>query len=338
MRKRHNVSQTVKSFVKMISNNEISFDYPVQRAYNQWNHLQQSLLIHSVLTDFDVPSVYAVGAKEDEKAVYSIIDGKQRLSVLSDFMNNKFSLHKNTPSVVIEDTEYDVAQHTYEELPEVLQDTFKDYNLMMIYFINITDAEIFEMFYRLNNGAPLSAQQKAKSKMGMDIAVFIKQMCASDFISKLNISDNQRKKADDELILVQGMMLMDEEHVIKKFNAKDATDYAENLKNKDSSFLEKVKNTIEYLNNVYKDKEVGVELKKVSAPMLIAVASTAGEIEPNKFYEWTQILNEIILDENSEYAQFLGQGTTNKSKVEGRHAFLQKSLESYMNQILASAN
>lgn len=341
MRKRHTVPLTVKGIVKMVNTKEISFDYPVQRAYNQWGHLQQSLIIHSVLTDFDVPSVYAVQAKDESKSVYSIIDGKQRLSVLADFMNNKFALHKDTPVVIFEEKEYDISQSTYEELPEALQDTFRDYNLDMVYFINITDEEIFEMFFRLNNGTPLSPQQKAKSKMTINIAEYLKEICVTNFISsKLNLTDNQRKKADDELIIEQAMMLLDEDYKIGKFNSKDATLYAETLKDKNELFLSKVRSIIEFLNEVYKEEDGGIELKKVNAPMLIATASKAVEekLEPKRFYKFILTLREYIEDGNSEYAQYIGDSTTNKGKVEGRYNLMQKYYEKYFTLIDASAN
>ena len=40
----------------------------------------------------------------------------------------------------------------YNDLPEELRDTLDSYSLTIYYFENITDDQIAEMFFRLNNG------------------------------------------------------------------------------------------------------------------------------------------------------------------------------------------
>lgn len=50
-------------------------------------------LIESILMGIPLPLIYV---KEDEKGVYLIVDGKQRLSTLFSFINNEFALDKLT--------------------------------------------------------------------------------------------------------------------------------------------------------------------------------------------------------------------------------------------------
>lgn len=49
-------------------------------------------------------------------------------------------------------------------ITEDQQDTIKDYSLTVYYFDGITDDEITEMFYRLNNGKPLSSIELTRVK------------------------------------------------------------------------------------------------------------------------------------------------------------------------------
>ena len=62
----------------------------------------------------------------------------------------------------------DVSGMKFSSLPETLQDIVSDYSLTVYYFDGITEDEITELFWRLNNGKPLSAIEltrvKTKSK------------------------------------------------------------------------------------------------------------------------------------------------------------------------------
>lgn len=323
MRKRHEANLTVNELVEYINEGKLDFDYPVQRPHNQWKLIDKSLLIHSILVDYDIPAIYSVDGVGNDK-MYSVIDGKQRSTVLADYLNDGFELHLDTPKAIHKGTEYDVAQLKFSELDEPLQNAIRNYSLRMIYFVNITNDEIFEMFFRLNNGRQLSKQQKVKSKMGIDIALFMKELSENEFInSKIVLTDNQRNNSEYETVLTQAMMLIDNEYQLKSFSARDIEGYTQILKEKDVSYLDKIRATVEYLNQVYKGAESGVELKKVNAPILIAVASKVGaELSPEKFYEWTGYFANEIQKEESPYQEFVGKSTTNKGKVEGRYAFM----------------
>ena len=62
---------TIKNLKTMHANKEtLCFDHPIQRQSSQWNNLQQSLLVHSILANFPVPAVYVEktdSSETDEK-------------------------------------------------------------------------------------------------------------------------------------------------------------------------------------------------------------------------------------------------------------------------------
>lgn len=62
---------TIKNLKTMHNNKEtLCFDHPIQRQSSQWNNLQQSLLVHSILANFPVPAVYVEktdSSETDEK-------------------------------------------------------------------------------------------------------------------------------------------------------------------------------------------------------------------------------------------------------------------------------
>lgn len=122
---------SLKTLIKYNENQQLDLYNPVQRSSNQWNLLQQSLLIHSILADYIVPGIYLV--KDDDRRL-SVLDGKQRLTTMFDFVNNKFGLHPKTPSVVIDGVSYEISGKTFDELEqdvrsEILQYRFQTYQL-----------------------------------------------------------------------------------------------------------------------------------------------------------------------------------------------------------------
>ena len=57
--------QGVKTLMSWADKETLTFDNPVQRAGSQWNLLQKSLLIHSMLANYPVPAVYLLKYKDE---------------------------------------------------------------------------------------------------------------------------------------------------------------------------------------------------------------------------------------------------------------------------------
>lgn len=70
----------------------IKLDPDFQR-YAVWSPKQKSELIESILMGIPLPLIYV---KEDEKGVYIIVDGRQRLTTLFQFMSHEFPLQNLT--------------------------------------------------------------------------------------------------------------------------------------------------------------------------------------------------------------------------------------------------
>lgn len=160
MLKRANISWNARQLSKMIEKGSITFDSAVQRGL-VWDNDRKSLLIHSMMTGFPIPAMYA--AKDTETKILSMLDGKQRSNAISDFLHGRFTL-SNVPEVVLEDgTEVDVNGMYFSGLCEELQDIISNYSLTIYYFEDITDDEIAELFYRLNNGRALSNIERVRA-------------------------------------------------------------------------------------------------------------------------------------------------------------------------------
>lgn len=130
-----NINWNTNQLVKMISNGRITFDNAVQRGL-VWKNDQKSLLIHSMLTGYPIPALYA--RKGDDKT-YDMLDGKQRCSTIVEFKNDEFELTELAPIVTEDGEEVDITGKTYSELSDDFKDIINNYSLTVYYFDNMTD-------------------------------------------------------------------------------------------------------------------------------------------------------------------------------------------------------
>jgi hypothetical protein len=79
---------SLQGLKEMVDSQIIDLSPQYQRR-ERWEVERQSELIESFLLNVPVPPIYLA---EEEYGVYSIIDGKQRITAVSDYLNNAFVL------------------------------------------------------------------------------------------------------------------------------------------------------------------------------------------------------------------------------------------------------
>lgn len=158
------ISWSAKQLKNMIANGKIDFEHIVQRSY-VWERKRKSALIESMILGYPIPPIFAKRSSEGKNAMYSIMDGKQRLSTVGQFLEDKFALTE-LPPVKYHD-EADNAEHEvnisgmkFSDLPEALKDALSSVMFTVTYFDNLTKEEERELFKRLNAGKPLSTKSR----------------------------------------------------------------------------------------------------------------------------------------------------------------------------------
>lgn len=327
--KKLSVSWTVKKIVQNINKDNILFNHPIQRKSGQWTDEQKSLLIHTLLSDYPVPPLYAI-QDEKEGNKYSVLDGKQRLTVIQSFMNDEWTLLDDTPEVIINDITYEISGLKFSQLEEDIKEELQDASLLMYIFEDCTDEEIEEIFYRLNNGTALTKDQKTRAKLGNDLAQFVDEVLELDFFKKKACFTNcQLKRAEDQTCVLQTLMLMTG-YKFKLFGNDDILKFVESYRYEyKQSDLESCKNLFIKINDAFKEKHKLI--KKINIPMFIMALKTAEEMEISfdKFTEW---INNFVntYDTKSEYASYCSGNTTNKEKVNKRLELMYDSLLNYI--------
>lgn len=319
--KKSSMPWSVKQFKKMFEKGSISFDYPIQRPSGQWDLLQKSLLIHTLSYDFPVPALYTIV----EEKVYKVLDGKQRLTNTIDYLNDGFKLHPETPDTVIDDETHEIAGKLFSELHEDVQDQILSFNLLVYKMDDITDDEIEELFFRLNNGKALTKMQKGKALMGTAWAEMIKNLVNHPLMKNTHFTVSQIKNGDNEVAIFQTLMLMDQSYEWKDISSNSIFEYIKTFKADEENKLDlvgRLNDVMDYLNDVIETKEK-VLLKKTNFPMLLLTAEQAvkKDIHIHQFYDWMEEFKLALREKGdiqTTYKEFEGQGNVKREKTLGR--------------------
>jgi hypothetical protein len=181
---------------------DIQLDPDYQRISGIWTREKRQLLIDSLINGFDVPKLYfhefvpskKIGGK---KYRYAIIDGKQRLQTIWDFIDGNISLPEDFE--YLKDDSVEIGGLGYSQLAEKypqLKSRF-DATLLDITTIRTEDIELIEdMFSRLNEAVPLNAPEK-RNAFGGPMPQVIKKVSGHTFFKKhIPFSDKRYRHRD----------------------------------------------------------------------------------------------------------------------------------------------
>lgn len=149
---------------QMIDNKQIDLDSKMQRGY-VWQLAKKNLLIDSILRGIPIPQI--VSSKGDADGVYEIVDGKQRLTTIYNYMSDEFKLKNLSPVEYSVGSEVKVCElegKRFSELPIDLQKKIENKVIDGFFYDSMTENEKGELFYRINNGKSLTNIELSWSK------------------------------------------------------------------------------------------------------------------------------------------------------------------------------
>lgn len=142
------------SIAEMVTSGAID-PAPHYQRRERWSGVKQSALIESFLLNVPVPPIYLA---EDEFGEYSIVDGKQRITAITNFLRDELKL-----TGLEELSELEGFQ--FSRLPIELQNTLKvrPY-LRVITLLKQSDSDLkYEVFTRLNRGGESMTAQEIRN-------------------------------------------------------------------------------------------------------------------------------------------------------------------------------
>lgn len=329
MLKKANIQWSAKTLKNHVTKGKVLFDCAVQRGH-VWDAERKSLLIHSMIEGYPIPALY-FAKREDDK--YDALDGKQRSEAIRGFLENEYALSSGTPSIINEDGfEESIAGLKFDELSAWAKDAVNDYSLTIYYFDGITDEEISELFFRINNGKPLSSVELTRVR-AKSIDRF--QIIANHELITESISDAGKKRYNDENVAMQSWVLCFSD--ICDFTTKNFRPLIENAQVEEEQ-IEKLNNAMAYVQTLLnrldidnKDekrivKRIRTRTHLVSCIYLAHKAVEKG-IDGYKYGEIVyKFFNSSQTSISSTYNNAVGSGSAKPDKIRSRMAVLDSLL------------
>ncbi len=334
---------TVKQIIENTEGGNIVYDHPMQRLPGQWDNEQQSLFMHSLAVPYAVPQIYALQLFDNFDEAFTVLDGKQRLTTVCDFVKDKFCIAKNMPPVFIRkrqtvmdksgkkqavftNQEYDISNKKFSELDEKLQERIMDFQFSVILLSDCTDEDIENQFLRLNNGTPLTKDQKTRVRLGDELAHFLDEQEKKElFAAKSSFSKNYRVQGVVQTCILQAVMLI-MDYPYKDIGNKSMMEFADWFrKNHKDSDLEYCSDLFDKLNEaIPSTKKPHPLMKKTNIPILAYHVQTADEVGLS-MEEYGECIKELFgsYEPNVGYANYCGSGSYTKEKVKARMDYVE---------------
>ena len=190
-----NADWTIETINGQVSKGNIELDPAFQRRA-AWDRIRKSRLIESIVVGMPIPNIVLAENKK-ARGKYIVIDGKQRLLSIRDFIASEFELNGL-------DIRPDLNGFTYTNLPDEDKQFFDNSTIRSTVIKNWSDERfLYATFYRLNSGSlPLSPQELRRALVGNklleEIETYIKQ---SDAFHSVVSDKLDRRMRDSELVL-----------------------------------------------------------------------------------------------------------------------------------------
>ena len=134
---------TISDFIDWHSRKQLILAPDFQRG-SVWTPSARVFLIDTILKDLPIPQVF-IRTRIDstnQQVIREVVDGQQRLRAILDFGSEKLKLTSKAP---------DHSGKTYSGLNDDDKETFLSYRIPVVQLINASDAEVLEVFARLNS-------------------------------------------------------------------------------------------------------------------------------------------------------------------------------------------
>lgn len=190
-----NSDWTIETIYGQIKKGNIDLQPNFQRRV-AWDDVRKGRLIESILVGMPIPNIVLAEAK-NQRNRFIVIDGKQRLAAICDFIENKFTLSGLDIRPELNGSKFrdlisdDIANLENATLRSSVIRNWQDENFLYI------------IFYRLNSGSlPLSPQELRKALIGGKLLNLIESYLATSkpFHALFGIMLDKRMR-DSELVL-----------------------------------------------------------------------------------------------------------------------------------------
>lgn len=233
-----------------------------QRNGDVWSTEKKQLLIDSILNKYDIPKIYfhVIDKSQNEEYKYAVIDGRQRLEAIWQFIENKFPLANDID--YLDDSKIDLRGMYYKDIANAYQKVkirFDGYVLPIVE-VKVNDLELIDdMFSRLNEAVPLNAAEK-RNAIGGDMAKAIRDIAKHElYKGKICFNNNryQYYESSAKLLLLEDSLqkigrVIDTKKI---YLDRMVTEYRNSKPTKVKSLVSKVTKILDKMNEIFSYKD-----------------------------------------------------------------------------------
>lgn len=190
---------SIDDIKRLIESKEIAVQPKFQRRRRAWPATAKTWLLDSIINNFPIPVIYIREFfNEQNKKVREVIDGQQRITTITEFIDGTWALSNN----ISDDS---LSGFSFTQLPLELQQTILSYELVIQVLRDVTDPEVISIFSRINSfSQPLNKQEKRNAEYSGEFKQLVYQLSANYYIFWVKnkiFSDTQIAKMDEALFV-----------------------------------------------------------------------------------------------------------------------------------------
>jgi hypothetical protein len=328
----------------------IKLDPPYQRYGDIWTLEKKRLFIDSILNDYDVPKIYFhIYSRQKSKKVgltYAVIDGRQRLETIWQFIDGSFTLDDDFKYLV--DDKVKLSGLNYNDIAKDYPKIRINFDSFVLPIVGVVTNDLFlieDMFSRLNEAVPLNAAEK-RNAFGGDMASAIREIADHNFFKERVKFSNKRYQhreiAARFLLLIESLSTLGKIIDTKKVYLDIMTrDYKKGRKRQVTAFKSNVITILDAMTNIFaiKDDLLSAQGSMTVYFMLIKNAQENNKLKKisrKKLLTFRRRLkqNRILAETNIEkanydlleYDRMSQQGTNDSSSIKERTRIIEEFL------------
>ncbi|MDM8560007.1 DUF262 domain-containing protein [Candidatus Parabeggiatoa sp. HSG14] len=206
--KRKQNFQTISWFWDLYNRDRLNLEPPYQRR-SVWNQAFKDYFVDTLLLSYPVPSIFVYeDITPDGMATYHVVDGKQRLTTIFEFVDNQFSISEEAQI-----TEY--KGKYFKDLDNEVKTSLWRFQFSVEYLPIVEESVINTIFDRINrNTAYLKPQELRHARLRGEFITSAENL-AGWFMKKLptefpKISPKSLERMEEVEFVAQLLLLLEE--------------------------------------------------------------------------------------------------------------------------------
>lgn len=307
-----------------------------QRSGAVWSISKKQNLIDSIFNEIDLPKFYFhfYPIEDEGKYDYAVIDGKQRILAIMDFLNGRICLKKKFCFLDEKFNEVKIEGMCFNDIQEkypYIAAQFLMFELDIVFVDTDDIARINEMFIRINAGVPVNNAEK-RNALGGKLMKLISQICANHPFFRETVSFADNRNGYQEIFLKLFVLEYKKEIVSLSNGMIEKVLYeCKNCENNEEEILQNIVMNLQKLHDIFGKKCKLLKANNIVTYYWFLKDKTANREKLIGFVEKfesnrssLQVDSPRELVEYLKYNELVRQGTYQKSSLENRLVILEK--------------